>query len=209
MHAQTTEPAATTGSLEVLARRTDITPPRSAEYGKVQQSLAHGWNTWDVNSVATQVLLPEGLAIHIGLKHNTTEFGDAFLQNPLIGRLEKGAEVVTPGPHSWDGSYTDLRIDWKGHSWRIQSAHDGDDLVLLVTPLPSPHASPLPPTVVFSVNFLWNRPGATLKHGNCHRDAHRAQDHSGVLRVPRITTRHRTIEVQNSRRRILSSPLIS
>jgi len=140
--------------------------PRSTEYAQVQQRLARGWNTWDVHSVATQVLLPEGLAIHVGLKHNTGEWGDAFLKDALIGRLEPGAEVVTPGPHTWDGSYTELRIEWKGHIWQIQSAHAGDDLVLLVTPLTSKPASALPPTIVFSVDFLWNRPGATLKHGN-------------------------------------------
>lgn len=137
--------------------------PMSAQYAHVQQHLAQGWNTWDVNGVATHVLLPAGLAIHVGLKHNATEGGDAFLQDLLIGRLTSGAEQVTPGPHSWDGSYTDLRVDWKGHDWRIQSAHDGADLVLLVTPLPAKPGSALPPTVVFSVNFLWNRPGtATL-----------------------------------------------
>jgi len=74
------------------------------------------------NSVATQVLLPDGLAIHIGLKHNSTEFGDEYLEGALIGRLAREAEQVTPGPHAWDGRYTDLRIAWKGHSWRIQSA---------------------------------------------------------------------------------------
>lgn len=131
--------------------------PRSVQYQAVQKRLAHGWNTWDVHSVATQVLLPEGLAIRVGLKHNTTEGGDAFLGDALIGRLDKGAEVVTPGPHSWDGSYTSADFEWKGHKWRIQSAHDGDDLVLLVTPLLAKNPSALPPTVVFSVNSLWNR----------------------------------------------------
>ena len=126
--------------------------------------LARGWNTWDVHSVTTHVLLPEGLAIHIGLEHNSTEGGDAFLPDALIGRLTPGAEQVFPGEHSWDGSSTDLRVSWKGHSWRIQSARDGDDLVLLATPLPSQPISALPPTIVFSVNFLWNRPGTALKH---------------------------------------------
>lgn len=138
--------------------------PISASYRQVQARLSQGWNTWDVNSVTTHVLLPEGLAIHIGLKHNTTSWGDAFLQDALIGRLETGAEEVFPGPHSWDGSYTDLRLAWKGHSWRVQSARDGSDLVLLVSPLPSKSISALPPTVVFSVDFLWNLPGTTLKH---------------------------------------------
>ncbi len=139
--------------------------PESAEYNAVQKRLAQGWNTWDVHSVATQVLLPEGLAIRVGLKHNSTEGGDAFLGDALIGRQAKGAEVVTPGPHAWDGSYTDLRLDWEGHSWRIQSAHNGEDLVILVTPLESMSGA-LPPTVVLSVNFLWNEPGSTLKHGD-------------------------------------------
>jgi len=147
-----------------LAAEQSSAGPASTHYRQLQQRLAQGWNTWDVNSVATQVLLPEGLAIHVGLKHNTTESGDAFLQNALIGRLTPDAEQVFPGPHSWDGKYTDLRISWKGSSWRIQSAQDGPDLVLLVTPLPSTPISKLPPTIVFSVDFLWNRPGTALKH---------------------------------------------
>jgi putative isomerase len=73
---------------------------------------------------------------------------------------------VVPGPHAWDGSYTDLRVTWKGHSWRIQSAHDAGDLVLLATPLPSKPISALPPTLVVSVDFLWNRPGTTLRRAD-------------------------------------------
>ncbi len=137
--------------------------PRSAEYEKVQARLARGWNTWDVHSVATQVLLPEGLAIHVGMKHNSTLNGDAFLGDALIGRLDKDAEVVTPGPHAWDGSYTSADYEWKGHKWRVESAHDGDDLVMLVSPLESKGASAIPPTVVFSVNFLWNRAAAVYR----------------------------------------------
>lgn len=131
--------------------------PASTDYLKVQARLAQGWNTWDANSVMTHVLLPYGLAIHIGMKHNTSVSGDAFLRDALIGRLEPGAEQVIPGPHSWDGSYSDLSVQWKGHSWRVQSAHAGADLVLLVEPLPSKPELALAPTVVFSVDALWNR----------------------------------------------------
>jgi hypothetical protein len=133
--------------------------PRSADYQKVQERLARGWNTWDVNSVTTEVLLPEGLAIHVGMKHNSTEFQDAFLGNVLIGRLDQGAEVVTPGPHAWDGSYTSVDVAWKGHKWRVESGWDGDDVVMLVTPLEGKPTSALPPTLVVSVDFLWNRMG--------------------------------------------------
>jgi putative isomerase len=141
-------------------------PPESETYREVQKQLAQGWNTWDVDSVMTQVLLPEGLAIHTGLKHNDTSWGDGYLADALIGRLTPGAEQVTPGPHSWDGSYTDLRIKWRGDAWRIQSAHDRSDLVMLVTSLPGENKSALPPTIVFSVDFLWNRPGTTTRQAD-------------------------------------------
>ncbi len=152
---------------------------RSEQYERVQQHLARGWNTWDVHSVTTHVLLPDGLAIHVGLKNNTSEWGDSYLGDALIGRLEPGAEVVTPGPHAWDGSYTDLRVDWDGHSWRVQSAHDGDDLVLLVTPVPSSQSPPLPPSLVFSVNFLWNRRGTAVREG----DVIRTHSSSGSIAI--------------------------
>ncbi len=138
--------------------------PPSAAYTQLQSRLAQGWNTWDVNSVTTHVLLPEGLAIHVGMKHNSTLNGEAFLADALIGRFGNGAEQVFPGPHAWDGSYTELRVDWKGHSWRIRSAREGNDLLLVAAPLPSTPTTALPLSIVFSVNFLWNSPGTTLKH---------------------------------------------
>ncbi len=138
----------------------------SINYRQVQQRLGHGWNTWDANSVATHVKLPGGLAIHVGLRHNNTESGEGYLQDALIGRLSPDAEQVTPGAHAWDGRYSDLRISWKGHSWRVQSAHQGTDLVLLTTPLPSTSLSALSPTIVFSVDFLWNQSGTAIRHPN-------------------------------------------
>jgi Mannosylglycerate hydrolase MGH1-like glycoside hydrolase domain len=141
-------------------------PPESPEYRQVQQRLAQGWNTWEADSVMTQVLLPEGLAIHASLKHNTTVSGDAYLENALIGRLTPGAEQVTPGPHAWNGGYTDLRIAWHGHEWRMQSAHDGKDLVFLASPLAGKNRSALPPTIIYTVNFLWNRSGTATRRAD-------------------------------------------
>ena len=153
--------------------------PLSPQYQAVQQRLARGWNTWDVNSVTTQVLLPQGLAIHLSLKHNSTLNGEALLVDPLIGRLSPNAEQVFPGPHAWDGSYTDLRISWKDHLWRVQTAHDGQDLVFLATPLPSETKEALPPTIVFSVNFLWNQQGAV----STSRDSIVATSPAGTITV--------------------------
>ncbi len=153
--------------------------PESASYRQVQQRLAQGWNTWDVHSVTTHVLLPDGLAIHIGMKHNTAEGGDDFLANALIGRRGQNVEEVFPGPHSRNGSYTELRISWDGHSWQIQSAQDGKDLVILARPLPGKPESALPPTIVFSVNYLWNKAGTAQKDG----DAIVAHGASGTIPI--------------------------
>lgn len=145
--------------------------PTSTSYQDVQRRLARGWNTWDVHSVTTQVLLPAGLAIHVGMKHNTTLWGDAFLSDALIGRMGHDAEEVFPLAHAWDGSYTDLRVSWKGHRWEIESAHAGEDLVLLVKPLDSKPLTLVPPTIFFSVDFLWNRPGTAQRYVD-HISAH-------------------------------------
>jgi putative isomerase len=145
--------------------------PASAQYQQVQKRLATGWNTWDAHSVTTQVLLPDGLAIHVGLKHNSTLYSDAFLGDALIGRQTPGAEQVFPGPHSWEGSYTDLRLSWKGHDLRLQTARDGGSLVMLATPLSSPPLSAVPATIVFSVNYLWDRPGYATRQSS-HIETH-------------------------------------
>ncbi|MBW4045454.1 MAG: hypothetical protein HIU87_10720 [Acidobacteria bacterium] len=144
--------------------QTHSVPPLSPQYKQLQQRLARGWNTWDTHSVMTQVLLPEGLAIRIGVKHQGTEGSDGFLPAALIGRQGKEEERVVPGPHSYNGSYSDLKLLWRGHQIRIQSAHDGDDLVLLATPLTAAGGSShLPAEIVFSSGMLWNRPGAVVK----------------------------------------------
>lgn len=135
----------------------------SAEYTAIQQHLGRGWNTWDVQSVTTQVLLPEGLAVRLGFLDRTRENGEDFLATALIGRLNKNAEQIHPGPHAYDGSYTDLTLTWKGRSFRVQSATDAGDLVLLITPVASTiEKGRLPVTAVISFGFLWNRPGSVV-----------------------------------------------
>lgn len=137
--------------------------PRSTQYDALQKRLEIGWNTWDVYSVTAHVLLPAGLAIRVGLQSKTTLNGEAFLADPLIGRQGHDVEQVLPGPHAWDGSYTDLRLSWRGTNLRIQSGHAGADLVILMTPLPGEKHGALPATAVFSVAYLWNRPGTAAR----------------------------------------------
>ncbi len=133
----------------------------NVRYHELQGNLARGWNTWDVNSMTTYVLLPEGLAIHVGFQNNGNDFGHEFLSATSVGQ-----GTAFSGPHSWNGSYTELKVTWMGHEWRVQSAHDGTDMVLLVTPFDPPAKFSVPATVTFQVDFLWDRPGTALKQVN-------------------------------------------
>ena len=76
--------SAQTDGPDVL-RDSNASGAASDRYQQLQQRLARGWNTWDTNSMTTHVLLPEGLAIHVGFKHNSTEFADAFLERTSVG----------------------------------------------------------------------------------------------------------------------------
>ncbi len=130
------------------------------DYADLKKKLASGWNTWNTRSVLSHVLLPEGIAINLGFKHYA---GGDYLKEALIGRRGAYDEKIHPGIRSYDGRYTELRLTWKGTSWRVQSGTDGDDLILLITPL-GPEAKRRP-LVVAEIGLLWNRPGTLGRDG--------------------------------------------
>jgi putative isomerase len=157
-------------------------PARAPEYAAVQARLQHGWNSWDTNSVTEQVLLPEGLGIALGVRRRSSENTDAFLPGALIGRKGKDDEKIIPGPHAYDGSYSALRLTWRGVDLRLETASVDSDLVMLVTPLSTPAgAAPAdgrttflrpdektsqPAVAVFSTALLWNRAGSVAREGD-------------------------------------------
>lgn len=141
-----------------------------SDYADLKQRLARGWNTWNTRSVTSHVLLPEGFAVNLGFKEYR---GGGCLRHPLIGRPAKDEpkysagsilddEQVHPGPHAYDGSYTELNLKWRGIELTVQSAHDGDDVVLLVTPLTN---QPKPAALIVESAMLWNRHGKLSRHG--------------------------------------------
>lgn len=122
-------------------------------YQTLKENLAKGWNTWNTRSVLSHVLLPEGFAINIGIK----EYSEgAYLKEALIERLERGAETVIPSSHAYDGSYTCLKVAWKGIELKVESAHINEDLVILVTPLQQTRKTP---ALIIESGVLWNKEG--------------------------------------------------
>ena len=150
------------------------------EYKKIQNDLQRGWNTWNTRSVLQQVLLPQGFAINIAFKqHYYLE--EQYLREALIGRKGKDVELIRPGPHTYDGSYTQLDIKWEELDARVRSAHIDDDVVILITPnLISDNRV----KIIIESGMLWNSKG-TL---------HRNEDHllartSGTLTVVYTTSK--------------------
>ncbi len=127
------------------------------DYHAIQERLQTGWNTWDSRSVLRYVLLPDGLAVNLGLKrHRYLE--ESHLTEALIGKREEGAELVRPGIRAVDGSYQRLEIAWRGLTATVEAGHGDDgELAVLVTPEPAPGASF---ELVVSAGMAWNRPGA-------------------------------------------------
>jgi len=108
-----------------------------SEYDAMKRLRLRGWNTWNSRSVASYVLLPEGFALCLGFKE--WGIGDSWqprvLSELLVGRYSEYDELVHPGAHAWDGSYTDFSFTWRNMTLRVQSATTDDDLVLLVSPI--------------------------------------------------------------------------
>ena len=119
-------------------------------YDQMQRQLASGWNTWDTRSVLKHVLLPYGAAVDINLVAVDGKRVNTF----QVGDRGQGAPVMRPGPHTYDGTYTDISVDWNGLSLRVQSAAEGEKNVILITPLAGSMAGG---KVVVTPKPLWFR----------------------------------------------------
>lgn len=152
---------------------------RTPEYRALQKRVARGWNTWNTNSVLSHAHLPDGFAITLGLKNSGTGLHyqrDFFQANETLKRPER----IRLGPHADDGSYTELemlwdtdqRRDWDSgatggrarNRYLVQSATDGDDVVVLIT---VKERRPLRPSHLYvEAGYLWNRPGTVAHAGD-------------------------------------------
>ncbi|MDR1566480.1 MAG: hypothetical protein LBS48_04250 [Treponema sp.] len=129
------------------------------DFAHLKRNMLCGWNTWYNNSVLTHVLLPEGIALSLGIKYFNT---GKVLREALIGRFGDMDEKIYPGPRSFDGTYTELNLKCCDHEMTVQSAAFGDEQYLLVTPVKN---SLKPPALFVSASILWNKSGYTQLEG--------------------------------------------
>jgi hypothetical protein len=124
----------------------------------LQHSLAKGWNTWDTFSQVSFTHMPEGITINLALKEYKNS---SIMRNPLLYKAE---QHMTLGAHSDDGSYTDLLLEWEKMKFRIQTATEGENIVILITPLDVKALKP--PVLVAEAGFVWQMPGTISKNGD-------------------------------------------
>lgn len=124
----------------------------------LQKSLAKGWNNFDTYSLLSYTHMPEGITVNLALK----EYSNAFImRNPLLYKKE---QKITLGTHSDDGSYSDLTLEWEKMRFRFQSGTDGDNLVVLITPLDVKALKT--PILIAEAGILWQMDGAVSKKGD-------------------------------------------
>ncbi len=129
----------------------------------LQKAVLQGWNTWNNPNVLSHVKMPDGLALQLVFrkkKGGPYYLRESYISSPKVNFPEK----IIPKSHAYDGSYTELDLEWEGLKATIQSARDGNDVVILYTPKKVP---PKPPVLILETGILWN------KKGTLQRDGHR------------------------------------
>ncbi len=138
-------------------------PFDSRQYQAIRARLLRGWGSWDARNVLGEVLLPQGLAVNIGLKQ-TTWISAEYLDDAIIGLTGADDPHVRPGLHALDGSYSECELHWRNVDVRITTATTpgssrAGDLVMLIEPI---RPMPLPTEVFVRAGLLWNRPGNVI-----------------------------------------------
>ncbi|HZK65727.1 MAG TPA: hypothetical protein VFC34_16415, partial [Puia sp.] len=125
---------------------------RTPEYRELQKRLGTGWNTWYNGSFTSHVHLPQGFSINLCLTQpgNPDYLKETFKEPAISNRPEK----VLPGLRSDDGSYTSMKLGYKEEELSIQSATDGADELILVSP-----AKKSKNYLVVEAGLLWNGGG--------------------------------------------------
>ncbi|MDP4250345.1 MAG: trehalase family glycosidase [Bacteroidota bacterium] len=165
---------------------------KTPEYRELQRKLCSGWNTWYNGSFTSHVHLPQGFSINLCLTQpgNPDYLKETFKEPAISNRPEK----VLPGLRADDGSYTSMKLTYKEEELSIQSATDGADELILVSP-----GKKSKNYLVVEAGLLWNLQGSIGMHNNglfgmfpedtieVHTTASPVEDAYAVTTAPHLT----------------------
>lgn len=128
-------------------------------YSELKKQTNTGWNTWNAASVLSHVCLPYGFAINLCLKDHARS---NVVREFQVGRFGENEEHLTPGIRSYDGSYTEMKVQYAETELLVQSTVVYDEQIILVTPLA--HGI-RPAALIVEACILWGKEGAVAKKG--------------------------------------------
>ncbi len=109
---------------------------------ELYDSIARGWNTWDVASVAAHVLLPQRIRVNVAV---IIPERNAYSENALWEQVEEFGE------HSDDGRYTCVTLKYMERLWKLETSARGEELLIRVTPLSESRRS----FIALEVSNIW------------------------------------------------------
>ena len=161
-----------------------MVPVKSSEENEsaLQKDILKGWNTWNNPNLLSFVKMPEGLSLRITYRNK--KGGPYWIDQAYIaGPKENFKEKIIPVAHAYDGSYIEMNLEWLGMKSNIKAAHDGDDIVILVSP---DVISKKPNFLVLEAGILWNQSIGYVTKQTDHMEAYLA----GGKVIIRSTNQH-------------------
>ena len=129
------------------------------QYEDLKKNVARGWNTWNTHSMLSHVLLPDGFAVSLGVKEFTRGH---YKKHFLVDNEDIGTAV--PRAHAYDASYTALEIVWRTLRFTVETAAEGDSLVMRITP---DYQAPRPAHLLIRGESLWGHDNTIKRVGDC------------------------------------------
>lgn len=129
------------------------------DYNTLRKQTNVGWNTWNAASVLSHVLLPYGFAINLCLKDHSNP---KVIRSFAVGRFGEDEEHLTPGVRSYDGSYTEMKVQFANTEFFVQSTVVDEQQLLYITPLKN---GIRPASLIVEACILWGRDGSVTKQG--------------------------------------------
>ncbi|MBQ9716492.1 MAG: hypothetical protein IJV76_00720, partial [Clostridia bacterium] len=136
-------------------------------YLELKKKTNYGWNTWNTLNVLSYSHLPEGFTINLCVR----EYSDArVLRESLIGRHGDNDEKIIPGARSYDGSCTQMTLNYHRLELDVRTVVDQDDQIILLTP--RTERCYRAPTLIIEACLMWGKDGGVFKkdgkiYGEC------------------------------------------
>ena len=128
------------------------------DYCQLKEKTNRGWNTWNTLNVLSYSHLPEGFTINLCLREYSNP---RVLRESLIGRFGQDEEIIFPGPRTYDGSCSQLNLQYAGLELDVRTVVDEDEQIILLTPLRTgPYSTP---AVIIEACLLWGKDGGIFK----------------------------------------------